>query len=217
MVAAERTRFTRFDQVLVTAPARLHLGFLDLHGGLGRRFGSFGLAIEGLATRIGFAHAATSEVRGRRRDGARDGRARPARQGLGTAAGSGRRSKRRSRPMPASAPARSSRWPWAWAWHGWRAARSPRPRSRGLLAAGRALGHRHRRLPAGRLHPRRWQRRGRSTAAGHRTAALPRAMARAADLRSGAPRACTAAARAAPSSVCRPTRPSSPASSAAWS
>ncbi len=26
------------------APARLHLGFLDLNGGLGRRFGSLGLA-----------------------------------------------------------------------------------------------------------------------------------------------------------------------------
>ncbi len=51
-------------QVRVTAPARLHLGFLDLHGGLGRRFGGFGLAIEKLATRIGFAHAVTSEVQG---------------------------------------------------------------------------------------------------------------------------------------------------------
>lgn len=32
----------------VTAPARLHLGFVDLHGGMGRQFGSIGLAIEGL-------------------------------------------------------------------------------------------------------------------------------------------------------------------------
>lgn len=30
----------------VRAPARLHLGFLDLHDGLGRRFGSLGLAID---------------------------------------------------------------------------------------------------------------------------------------------------------------------------
>jgi beta-ribofuranosylaminobenzene 5'-phosphate synthase len=30
----------------VRAPARLHLGFLDLHGGLGRRFGSLGLALD---------------------------------------------------------------------------------------------------------------------------------------------------------------------------
>ncbi len=34
------------------APARLHLGFLDLNGGLGRRFGSLGLAIDGLGTRV---------------------------------------------------------------------------------------------------------------------------------------------------------------------
>ncbi|MGU3667000.1 beta-ribofuranosylaminobenzene 5'-phosphate synthase family protein [Methylobacterium sp. A49B] len=32
--------------VRVEAPARLHFGFLDLHGGLGRRFGSIGLAVD---------------------------------------------------------------------------------------------------------------------------------------------------------------------------
>ena len=32
----------------VTAPARLHLGFVDLNGAMGRQFGSIGLAIEGL-------------------------------------------------------------------------------------------------------------------------------------------------------------------------
>jgi beta-ribofuranosylaminobenzene 5'-phosphate synthase len=39
-------------RVGVTAPARLHLGFLDLEGGLGRRFGSLGLTLEGLSTRL---------------------------------------------------------------------------------------------------------------------------------------------------------------------
>lgn len=38
--------------VEVEAPARLHLGFLDLHGGLGRRFGSIGLTVDSLATRL---------------------------------------------------------------------------------------------------------------------------------------------------------------------
>ncbi len=38
--------------VEVEAPARLHLGFLDLHGGLGRRFGSIGLTLSTLATRL---------------------------------------------------------------------------------------------------------------------------------------------------------------------
>lgn len=36
--------------VRVTAPARLHLGFLDLNGEIGRRYGSIGLAIDGPAT-----------------------------------------------------------------------------------------------------------------------------------------------------------------------
>lgn len=36
----------------VEAPARLHLGFLDLNGALGRRFGSLGLTIDTLSTRL---------------------------------------------------------------------------------------------------------------------------------------------------------------------
>jgi len=40
------------DCVTVSVAARLHLGFLDLHGGLGRRFGSLGMAIEEPATAI---------------------------------------------------------------------------------------------------------------------------------------------------------------------
>lgn len=36
----------------MAAPARLHLGFLDLNGGLGRRFGSLGLAVGDIRTRI---------------------------------------------------------------------------------------------------------------------------------------------------------------------
>jgi beta-RFAP synthase len=50
--------------VHVAAPARLHLGFLDLEGGLGRRFGSLGLAIEGFATRLRIERAAVDEVAG---------------------------------------------------------------------------------------------------------------------------------------------------------
>jgi beta-ribofuranosylaminobenzene 5'-phosphate synthase len=41
-----------YDSVTVTAAARLHLGFLDMNGGLGRRFGSLGLAIDHPATRL---------------------------------------------------------------------------------------------------------------------------------------------------------------------
>src|SRR5882672_592426 len=43
------------EAVEVFAPARLHLGFLDLNGGLGRRFGSLGLTIDGIGTRLTIA------------------------------------------------------------------------------------------------------------------------------------------------------------------
>lgn len=44
--------------VSVAAPARLHMGFIDLNGGLGRRFGSIGLALEGIVTRVRVSPAA---------------------------------------------------------------------------------------------------------------------------------------------------------------
>jgi beta-ribofuranosylaminobenzene 5'-phosphate synthase len=50
--------------VTVTVPARLHLGFLDLNGGLGRRFGSIGLAISGLRTSITISAASHLRVSG---------------------------------------------------------------------------------------------------------------------------------------------------------
>jgi beta-ribofuranosylaminobenzene 5'-phosphate synthase len=50
--------------ITVTVPARLHLGFLDLGGQLGRRFGSIGLAISDLRTRITIQKAKRTEVCG---------------------------------------------------------------------------------------------------------------------------------------------------------
>lgn len=38
--------------VTVEAPARLHLGFIDLSGSLSRRYGSLGVAISGISTRL---------------------------------------------------------------------------------------------------------------------------------------------------------------------
>jgi beta-RFAP synthase len=52
------------NSVTVTVPARLHFGFLDLNGGLGRRFGSIGLAISDLRTRIRVARASDVVVSG---------------------------------------------------------------------------------------------------------------------------------------------------------
>lgn len=43
---------TACHSVTVSAAARLHMGFLDLNGGLGRRYGSLGLALEELATTV---------------------------------------------------------------------------------------------------------------------------------------------------------------------
>jgi len=50
--------------VTVTTPARLHLGFLDLNGSLGRRFGSIGLSVSSPRTRLTVRSAARSEVAG---------------------------------------------------------------------------------------------------------------------------------------------------------
>ncbi|MFL5062873.1 MAG: beta-ribofuranosylaminobenzene 5'-phosphate synthase family protein [Xanthobacteraceae bacterium] len=51
-------------KVTVTAPARLHLGFLDLNGGLGRKFGSIGLAISSPRTRLTIGFARRGEIVG---------------------------------------------------------------------------------------------------------------------------------------------------------
>ncbi|HEX5510015.1 MAG TPA: beta-ribofuranosylaminobenzene 5'-phosphate synthase family protein [Pseudolabrys sp.] len=48
----------------VSVPARLHFGFLDLNGGVGRRFGSIGLSISELRTCIKIARATETQVRG---------------------------------------------------------------------------------------------------------------------------------------------------------
>lgn len=50
--------------VRVRTGARLHLGFLDLAGDLGRRFGSFGIAIDGFETRIDLRRAARFSATG---------------------------------------------------------------------------------------------------------------------------------------------------------
>jgi beta-ribofuranosylaminobenzene 5'-phosphate synthase len=50
--------------VRVIAPARLHLGFLDLNGDLGRQFGSIGLAIDRPATELVLARARAFKAEG---------------------------------------------------------------------------------------------------------------------------------------------------------
>ena len=40
------------SKITITSPARLHLGFMDLNGSLGRKFGSVGLAIDSIETSV---------------------------------------------------------------------------------------------------------------------------------------------------------------------
>ncbi len=60
-----------FHTVTVTAPARLHFGFLDLNGDLGRRFGSVGVSISGLQTKIMFGASQRMQIDGPDSDHAR--------------------------------------------------------------------------------------------------------------------------------------------------
>ena len=50
--------------VTVSGTARLHLGFFDLDGGLGRRFGSIGLSLSGPVTSLVARRAATTRISG---------------------------------------------------------------------------------------------------------------------------------------------------------
>jgi beta-ribofuranosylaminobenzene 5'-phosphate synthase len=63
-----REKEARLKGVQVSTSARLHLGFLDLAGDLGRRFGSIGLAIDAFETRVELCEAPSFEVLGEERD-----------------------------------------------------------------------------------------------------------------------------------------------------
>ncbi|MGR8942161.1 MAG: beta-ribofuranosylaminobenzene 5'-phosphate synthase family protein [Gammaproteobacteria bacterium] len=54
----------RHKKVSVTAPARLHMGFIDLSGALGRHFGSIGVALNEHATRLSVAGASRRIISG---------------------------------------------------------------------------------------------------------------------------------------------------------
>ena len=99
------------NSVTINVPARLHLGFLDLNGDAGRRFGSLGLPLSEPETVVTLSHARRDGGR-RRREPARrrtPGRALPASRHSQPAPSADRTL--RSRAMPVLAPARRSRWP----------------------------------------------------------------------------------------------------------
>lgn len=53
-----------YEKVTVLAPARLHMGFIDLSGALGRHFGSIGLALNDINTRLTIVPAQALTVNG---------------------------------------------------------------------------------------------------------------------------------------------------------
>ena len=59
-----RDDVSRPTEIAVTVPARLHLGFLDLNGGLGRKFGGIGLAISNFETSLSVRRAKHNRVSG---------------------------------------------------------------------------------------------------------------------------------------------------------
>ncbi len=54
----------RYEKVTVLAPARLHMGFIDLSGALGRDFGSIGIGLNEINTSISMQGAAALTVTG---------------------------------------------------------------------------------------------------------------------------------------------------------
>lgn len=56
----------------ISAPARLHLGFIDVSGSIGRRFGSLGLALQDLSTILHVERAENLQVEGPGAERARD-------------------------------------------------------------------------------------------------------------------------------------------------
>lgn len=63
-IDAMNSRHATAAALTVRAPARLHLGFIDLDGSMGRRFGSVGLTLNGLSTVVEIEPSDTLQVTG---------------------------------------------------------------------------------------------------------------------------------------------------------
>jgi beta-ribofuranosylaminobenzene 5'-phosphate synthase len=62
LATPRRMRIDLQNTVTLRAPGRLHLGFLDPSGSLGRHFGSFGLVLDGFETEIELSAALADRV-----------------------------------------------------------------------------------------------------------------------------------------------------------
>ncbi len=54
----------KYKSVTITAPARLHMGFMDMNGDLGRNFGSLGLTLSDISTSLTVSAADDCQVSG---------------------------------------------------------------------------------------------------------------------------------------------------------
>lgn len=63
-LSSSRPLLVRHTKVSVIAPARLHMGFIDLSGSLGRHFGSIGIALNEHATRLTLSGADQCNIAG---------------------------------------------------------------------------------------------------------------------------------------------------------
>jgi beta-ribofuranosylaminobenzene 5'-phosphate synthase len=63
-MAARRAQGSGLNSVTLTVPSRLHLGFLDISGTLGRRFGSIGLALDRPVTSLTLRAGGERRVQG---------------------------------------------------------------------------------------------------------------------------------------------------------
>ena len=64
LVKTTRNDIAAAETVRVAAPARLHLGFLDLNGGSQRRFGSIGVGITGFSTVVNVSRCDRVDISG---------------------------------------------------------------------------------------------------------------------------------------------------------
>ena len=51
-------------KIEISTPARLHLGFIDMHGGVGRKFGSVGIALDAPRLKLEITPAEALDIRG---------------------------------------------------------------------------------------------------------------------------------------------------------
>jgi len=63
-MVAQKKQISENDAVEVIAPARLHLGFMDMHGGIGRNYGSLGLCLSEICTHLTASHSDNLTVEG---------------------------------------------------------------------------------------------------------------------------------------------------------